>query len=97
MLEIPAHSEALLIGSVTGLKGTVLVEPKYEVVSHDFSLFPARCVANVTRGQTPIRIANANLSPVKIHAGTCVGIAEILDDRDCLREKGTKTSDSSTS
>ena len=57
-LEIPAHSEALLIGSVTGLKGTVLVEPKYEVVSHDSLLFPARCVANVDKGQIPIRIAN---------------------------------------
>ena len=96
-LEMPARSEALLIGSVTGLKGTVLVEPKYEVVSHDSLLFPARCVANVDKGQIPIRIANANLSPVKIHAGTCVGMAEAIDDRDNLKETGKTTSDSSTS
>jgi len=96
-LEIPAHSQALLIGSVAGLKGTVLVEPKYEVVSYDSLLFPARCVANVDRGKIPIRIANANLSPVKIHAGTCVGMTEIIDDRECLKEKGKTTSDFSTS
>ena len=96
-LEIPARSEALLTGSVTGLKGNVLVEPKYEVVSHDSLLFPAHCLANVTRGQIPIRIANANLSPVKIHAGTCVGMAEIIDNSDYLKEKGKMTSDSSTS
>ena len=40
-LEIPARSEALLTGQLSGLSGTVLVQPKYEISSNNSLLYPA--------------------------------------------------------
>ena len=81
-LEIPARSEALLTGQLFGLSGTVLVEPKYEVSSNNSSLYPARSIAHVENSRLPIKISNANNFPVKVFAGTCVGMAEIIDKKD---------------
>ena len=73
-LELLTGSEADLAGSVTGLRGTIIVQPKHEIASKESSLIPARCIASVDDGQIPIRIANTpNYFPVKIFAGTFVG------------------------
>ena len=79
-LEIPARSEALLQGHVYGMQGTVLVEPKYEITSGDSLLYPARSIAYIDNNTIPIKIFNANNFPVKIFAGTCVGMAETVEE-----------------
>lgn len=79
-LEIPACSEALPTGSITDIKGTVLVEPKHEVVSNDSLLYPARCIAQIVNNTIPIKIVNVNNFPVEIFAGTCVGMAETVNN-----------------
>ena len=79
-LEIPARSEALLAGRISGLQGTVLVEPKYEISSHNSLLYPARNIAKIKDNQVPVKVVNTNTFPVKILSGTCVGTAEVLDE-----------------
>ena len=79
-LEIPACSEALLTGRISGLQGTVLVEPKYEISSNNSLLHPARSVDYVKDNHIPVKVFNANDFPVKIFKGTCVGMAETLEE-----------------
>ena len=52
-LEIPACSQVLLTGHLSGLQGTALVEPRYEIASNDCLLCPARsvvCLMNMFKG-----------------------------------------------
>ena len=67
------------MGQLSGIKGTVVVEPKYEITSENSLLYPARCVASVNNGEIPIKLANPNMFPVKIFSGTCVGMAEAME------------------
>ena len=78
-LEIPARSEVILQGSISGIHGTVLVEPKYEVSSHDSLLYPARTIANVNNSRIPVKVVKTNSFTVTICAGICIGIAEQFD------------------
>ena len=81
-IEIPPRSEAVLQGSVPGLQGEVLVEPKPELSCNDFLLYPARSIANIRNGIIPVKVVNTNSCPVKIFAGTCVSMAEIFKGQD---------------
>ncbi len=90
-MEIPSRSEAILTGRISGLQGTVLVEPKYEISSSNSILYPARSVANVSENKIPVKVINANDFPVKIFAGTCVGTAETFEEPKDLHDKGEST------
>jgi len=92
-LEIPARSEAILEGRISGIHGTVLVEPKYEVSSHDSLLYPARTIANVDNSHIPVKVVNTNFFPVKICAGTCIGMAEQFEEAKIHLENGKSNSD----
>ena len=81
-MEIPPRSEAVLQGSVPGLQGEVLVEPKPELSCNDSLLYPARSIANIRNGIIPVKVVNTNSCPVKIFAGTCVGMAETFKGQD---------------
>ncbi len=87
-LEIPAHSEAVIPGSVSGLSGIVLTEPRHEITSNDAVLYPARSLAIVEGNSIPVKIFNANDFPVKIFSGTCVGMAEVLEDTEIKDKHG---------
>eukprot|EP00795_Rhopilema_esculentum_P001917 gene1917-16424_t len=81
-LEIPARSEAILKGSIEGLQGTVLLEPKYELFCKNESVvYPARSIAPVENGTIPVKLVNTNNFPVKVFSDTCVGMAEIVDGK----------------
>ena len=94
-LEIPDRSEAILEGRISGIHGNVLVEPKYEVSNHDFLLYPARTIANVDNSHIPVKVVNTNSSPVKICAGTCIGMAEQFEEEKIHLENGKPNSDDS--
>ena len=64
-LEIPARSEAILEGRISGIHGTVLVEPKYEVSSHDSLLYPARTIANVDNSHIPVKVVITGILRVR--------------------------------
>ena len=89
-IEIPPRSEAVLQGSVSGLKGEVLIEPKHEISCSNSSLYPARSIASVSNGIVPPKIVNTNSCPVKIFAGTCVGMAEVLKSQEVKPTKEGK-------
>ena len=78
------------------IPGTILVEPAYEVSSHDSLLYPARSIANVHNGHVPVKIANAYSFPVKICARTCIGMAEQFDEEKTYSEKRKSSSDNSS-
>ena len=59
-LEIPARSEALLTGQLSGLSGRVLAEPKYEISSNNSLLYPARYIAHVECNRLPINMCGRN-------------------------------------
>ena len=81
-LEIPARSGAILKGSIEGLQGTVLLEPKYELFCKNESVvYPARSIASVENGTIPVKLVNTNNFPVKVFSDTCVGMAEIVDGK----------------
>eukprot|EP00794_Sanderia_malayensis_P000881 gene881-biopygen146 len=96
MLEIPAGSEVIVTVWLSGIRGNVVVEPKYEITSQDSLLYPACCVANAINGKIPIKIANPNLFPVKIFSGTCVGMAEALETKDITSTKDPKVTNEGT-
>ena len=92
-IEIPPRSEAVLQGSVSGLQGEVLIEPKHEVSCSNSLLYPARSIANINNGIVPVKIVNTNSCPVKIFAGTCVGMAEVLKGQEVKQTKEGKSHD----
>ena len=69
------------------MSGTVLVEPKYEISSNNSLLYPARSIAHVENNRLPIKIFNANDFPVKVFAGTCVGMAETVEEKELSQEE----------
>ena len=96
-LGIPARSEALLTGRTVGIKGTILVEPKYEITSQNASIYPARRIANVNNNEVPLKVVNPNWFPVKIFSGTCVGMAETIDSGIMETDEGEFSPNTSSS
>ena len=90
-IEIPPRSEAVLQGSVSGLNGEVLIEPKHEISSGNSSLYPARSIACINNGIVPVKIVNTNSCLVKIFAGTCVGMAEVLKGQEVKQTREGKS------
>ena len=63
----------------------------YETTSDNSSLYPAHCIANVKTGDIPTKIANANIFPVSIFSGTCVGMAKTVEKENLQTKEGKST------
>ena len=92
-IEIPPCSEAVLQGGVPGLQGEVLVEPKREISCNNSLLYPARSRANIRNGIIPVKVVNTNNCSIRIFAGTCVGMVEILKGQAVKQMKEGKSRD----